>query len=149
MQEVGRKPQAIQSIKLAPAELKELLDELDGYGTERDEFSSRRQHARLRCRTEAVLVTIDQPGQRVAFSVPLRNISDGGAAFLHRSMLHNGTPCTFAVLLVGGGRMKVPAKVVRCRHIRGMIYEIGLKFDRAVDLRQLVVEGTELPDNQR
>ena len=62
--------------------------------------------------------------------LPLRNISAGGLSFLHRSMLHVGTTAAITIPHSNGKSLQRAGRVVRSRHVSGMVYEIGLQFDQ-------------------
>lgn len=83
------------------------------------------------------VVGIAQMGSEAAYSVPMREISDAGMAFLHRSMLHPKTPCTLHLVLPDGERIDVVGKVVSVRHIEGMIHDISVVFDTPLDLASI------------
>ena len=120
----------VRSIKLTPQEISKLMAELDQAATASGNEQSCRLHERFPCRADAVIVKIEPHGlSPKQFVVPIRNISEGGVAFLHNTMLHLGTHCTIYVLLGKGRSFKTTGRVVRCRHLYGMIHEVGLKFD--------------------
>ena len=83
------------------------------------------------------VVSIAQMGSEATYAVPMREISDKGMAFLHRSMLHPNTPCTLHLSLSDGERIDVAGKVAGVRHVEGMIHDIRVAFDRPIDLSGL------------
>jgi hypothetical protein len=123
---------SITPIKLDDEELDALLDEMDS--VEMKPAVNHRRHERVPCRCPGVLVIINQQGYQSTFWIPVRDISKGGIAFLHRSMLHKGTPCTIRVRTPGQKWLEVPGKIVRSRYLRNMIYEVGLQFNREIDV---------------
>ncbi len=124
----------IDSVKLKDPELLRVLDRLDQNEAEEGERAERRADPRIRYRIRHLVVHINQSGSVVAFLVPSRNISRRGIAFLHRQMLHVDTPCRVAVVLPEGEWLSVSARVVRCQHVEGMLHEIGLQFDKPIQL---------------
>ncbi len=125
----------VRSIKLTPQQTAELMAELDQAATANGNEKSRRLHERFSCRVDAVIVEIDPNGlPPKQFIVPIRNISEGGVAFLHGAMLRVGTHCTLYILLEKGRSFKTTGRVARCRYLQGMVHEIGLKFDAEVSL---------------
>lgn len=125
----------VKVIKLTPQETTELMDELDRTAAASGNDQSCRVHERFPLRADAVIVKVEPTGLPAKqFVVPIRNISEGGVAFLHNAMLHAGTRCTLYVLLEKGRSFKTSGRVVRCRHLQGMIHEVGLKFDSEVSL---------------
>lgn len=70
-----------------------------------------------------------------------RNLSAGGIGILHSSYVHAGTPCTVHIPLPTGTNsdsLPVRGKVVRCRHVRGTVHEVGIRFDEHIDLRRVM-----------
>jgi len=61
----------------------------------------------------------------MAFRVHARRLSSNGAAVLHGAYLNIGTRC---VLQLPGMPNGVVAHVGDCRHVRGMIHEVDLRF---------------------
>lgn len=125
---------AISSIKMMPTALNKLLDELDG--NQIIPQLDHRKADRHRCRYTAIIVVVNQHGYQSVFMIPVRDISKSGVAFLHRSMLHRDTPCEIRFRAPNRQWVQISGKVVRSRYVRDMIYEIGLKFDEAVDADQ-------------
>jgi len=67
-----------------------------------------------------------------------RNLSGTGISLLHNSFVHNGTTCTVHLPLLLGGTAAAAGKVMRCRHVKGLIHEIGIKFAAPVNIRDFV-----------
>jgi hypothetical protein len=125
----------IEPVKLNPTDLNRLLDELDAAGV--SPSTNRRGSERVACRRTVLLVTIDQNGFQSTFMIAVRDISEGGVAFLHRSMLHQGTRCTIRVRTPDQKWLVLGGSVVRSRYIRDMVYEVGLQLDATIDVGQL------------
>ncbi len=131
----------IRSIRLSDHRLQQLLDSLDAGGQAVPaEAARQRKHERVACRLHAVVLRITHRDEAVNFLVPTRNISRGGLGFLHGSMLHQGTPCKLMLVFKDGRKLKADGTVARCRHVSGMIYEVGVKFDREIDLQDAPVD---------
>lgn len=129
----------IQSISLSRAQIAELLDSLEFHSGSYDPASrdTRREHERIPCRKSAVLFELVGMPETMAFAAPVRNISCGGLCFLHRSMLHVDTPLRMCLLLDNGASFRTAGTVVRARHVMGLIHEVGVKFNKPIDLSQL------------
>lgn len=67
-----------------------------------------------------------------------RNLSGTGVSLLHNSYVHNGTTCTVHLPLLVGGTAATSGKVMRCRHVKGLIHELGIKFAEPVNIRDFV-----------
>jgi hypothetical protein len=122
----------LSSVKLTPDALDRMLDDLDA-GNVIPTVDNRKAN-RISCRCTVVIVVINQGGYESTFLIPLRDLSSGGIAFLHRSMLHKGTLCTIRMRTPDLRWLQVHGRVVRSRYIRDMVYEVGLKFRDPVDL---------------
>jgi hypothetical protein len=123
----------IASIKMTREQLTLLLDELDK--REIVPVNQQRREERIPCRCTGMILTVEQQGHESVFAIPVRNVSRQGVAFLHRSMLHPGSRCRVEIRTQDRQWVCTAGKVVRSRHIRGMIYEIGLKFDQRIDVK--------------
>lgn len=112
-----------------------LLHQLDAAAEhEAERFASRRGHVRCHVREFALFSLLKHNRVDAMFFVPVRNVSNGGAAFLHRCMLHNGETCALQFHLRDGTWIQATGKVVRCRHIEQMVHEIGIQFDTPIVL---------------
>lgn len=109
-----------------------MLDEMDANRV--IPTSDHRADPRVNCRCSAVIVIVNQSGYESTFLNPVRNISQSGIAFLHRSMLHQGTQCIIRIRTPDQRWLQLGGDVVRSRYIRSMVYEIGLKFGEPLDL---------------
>ncbi|MDX2116758.1 MAG: PilZ domain-containing protein [Planctomycetota bacterium] len=72
-----------------------------------------------------------------ALVVP-RDVSDGGLSFLHGVFIYSGTHILIQLKTRDGEQMLVPGKVVRCTHVVGRVHEVGVKFDRPIDVAPFV-----------
>ena len=70
--------------------------------------------------------------------VRARNLSAGGLGFFHGCFLYTGTPCHVALQTVHGEKVALPAKVSWCRHVRGQTHEIGVRFDRLIEIKEFI-----------
>lgn len=125
----------IRSVRVDKSLLRRILDALDGSGCNFE--LNKRRYTRLSYRGRQVILYTKQTERDVAFIVPTRNISRGGMSFLHGQMMHIGQPCSIDLATNDGNWMTVDGVVVRCRHVRGMIHEIGLKFNSLINLEDL------------
>jgi len=133
----------IRSVRVDKGLLRRILDALDNSGCNFE--LNKRRHQRLQYRGRQVILYTKQTERDIAFIVPTRNISRGGMSFLHGQMMHIGQLCAVDLAAKDGTWLSVEGTVVRCRHIRGMIHEIGLKFNGLLnleDLRDLEEEST-------
>ena len=74
------------------------------------------------------------------FQTRCRNISAGGAAFLHRWYVHPGTTCRLIVVTPAGVGIRFEATVVRCRYVTREVCEVAVRFATPVDIEELLPE---------
>lgn len=106
--------------------LRSILDALDNNPCRFD--LSRRRYERIPYRDRHAILYTAQAGRDVAFIVPTRNISLGGLSFLHGQRMQAGQVCTISLVTNKGDWMTIEGIVVRCRHVWGVIHEIGVEF---------------------
>lgn len=122
----------ICDIRLTPQAIEAILEELDGL--EREVPESKRRSERFPLRGIAVnmeLTCVDHlglaPGRVIR--VRLRNVSQHGLAFLSGVMVPLGANLTLRLPIGQKGEMvEKRAVVVRCRHVKGMVHEVGAEF---------------------
>jgi CheY-like chemotaxis protein len=57
---------------------------------------------------------------------------------LHSSYIHPGTHCTVYIPLPNGTEMGIEGSVMRCKHFKGLIHEVGIKFKIAINVREFL-----------
>nr|MCU0688334.1 response regulator [Phycisphaerales bacterium] len=67
-----------------------------------------------------------------------RNLSSDGVGILHSAYVHAGTTCVVFLPQPRGGEIAVDAVVMRCKHFKGLIHEVGLKFKTPVNVRDFL-----------
>jgi CheY-like chemotaxis protein len=88
---------------------------------------------------KVVTMELFQPGgaSTVLKYIP-RNLSRGGICLLHSAYVHPGSRCVVTLPHPARGSMPVAGQIVRCRHLRGKIHEIGIKFDESCNVRDIL-----------
>jgi hypothetical protein len=115
--------------------LKQVLDELyRGRATQQHE---RRKQQRIVYRCLRMVLIVGEPEGEVAFIVASRNVSQGGTCLLHRQMLYPSEHCRVVFPLPENKHLLVRARVVRCRFIKGILHEIGVKFEHPIKPKEL------------
>jgi len=126
------------TIGLAERELLELIDILDEAEQAWDR-NPRRDFARWPFRQIGLEVSVVHPGGTEAtIRLACRNISRGGIAVLHRGFLYPGTLCRVRLPRLDGTSADLPGKVCRCQHRRGTLHEVGIKFNKPLNLKLYV-----------
>lgn len=72
------------------------------------------------------------------YLVKCRNISAGGMGFLHGGPLAIGTACEMTLLRADRTTLKLRGVVARCECIERHIFEIGVRFEKDIDLNKLM-----------
>jgi hypothetical protein len=86
----------------------------------------------------AAMRVVHPGGNVTSHLVRTRNLSAGGVGILHSSFLHPGTACHFAIKTIHGENVAVPARILWCRHVEGRCHELGLRFDRMLQIDEFV-----------
>ena len=115
--------------------LKEVLDELDRAKSLQEQ--EKRKYERIGYRCLRIVLIVKESGGEVAFMAAARNVSQGGTCLLHRQMLYPAEQCRIVLPLPENKRLLVRARVVRCRFIRGILHEIGVRFERPIKPEEL------------
>ncbi|CAN5715033.1 hypothetical protein BH11PLA1_BH11PLA1_11100 [soil metagenome] len=124
------------TVRISGADLLRLEEEMDA---KNPGGSPRRSFLRWPFPKEAVLVEMIQPsGATSRLRYACRNLSTTGIGILHSTYVHIGTKCIVHLPRLDGGVATFAAIVARCMHYRGVIHEVGLKFDAALNVREYV-----------
>lgn len=116
--------------------LQPLLDELEG---RRPGATRGRNHARFPFTHGSVRLTLHQPGGSApTCEVGVRNISRAGAGLIHRAYVHPRTRCSLELTALDATTAHVPGLVVRCRHVDGLLHELGVEFESQLPLQRFL-----------
>ncbi len=134
---------AIDRLRMSDSDRRKLLDLIERKAiieaakqTNPSDKNSDRRSIRVRVDMPNIHVDITQPsGSHAKFSVIPRNLSAGGMSFVHGQYLHQGTRCSITLPTLDGEQIYLNANAILCRHITGVIHEIGVQFDETIDLR--------------
>ncbi len=135
----GERP--VETLRLGTQELTDLVAELEreagpGVGSR----GSKRESRRWRAQHQKIVVTLqDENGPRRSFVMVPRNISTGGMGLLHGAYVHVGCPCAVALRDTRGRGVQVKGTIIRCKHLRGSIHDIGVRFDERVNPRDFFI----------
>lgn len=130
-------PPAANTIRLAGKDLERVLDDIDTQPP--DGAGYKRTFVRWPFRHGGVRIEVLE-GSRICSSLryACRNISGGGMSVMHSAYVHPGTCCVAHLPKRDGDTLAVTGKVHRCRHFRGHIHEVGIRFDRTIDVGNFV-----------
>lgn len=114
-----------------------LLDKLNNHRQVDDEVHPSRIHSRREYHDPYMLMvienddTMDRP-----MTLAARNISRGGVGLLHSSFVYPKTRVSVHLTVDGKNPTPVRGVVQRCIHRGGVVHEIGVKFDREINIQQ-------------
>jgi hypothetical protein len=135
------------SVSLPEAKRGELLDRLDGKGgsTERgNRRHERRIDTRFEYRMRDVIVRVEHlAGGTSDLPVSSRNLSSGGIGFLHGAYMHIGSKCLVVLITKNKEVVQMHGAVVMCRHLEGLVHEIGVQFEGRILPERFVSELTD------
>lgn len=119
---------------LEESERDRLLDDLDRNSTPGGP-GSRRASERHTFRQSNLPVTIVHPaGGETWFLAQARNLSATGLAVIHTGYIHAGSRCRVVLHSRANESVSVKGRVVRCRHLAGIIHELGIHYDMPIDI---------------
>ncbi len=119
-------------------EIEAIREQLDA-GSAGQGNSPQRQYRRWTYEQQPVTVRMTHPGDMVTtLQYACRNLSNGGMSILHSSFVHEGTRCVVLLPHPTKGAIQIQGAVIRCRHCRGKIHEVGIRFDASVDLSEVL-----------
>lgn len=135
--------ESASTLRLSPMEIDRLKRELeaDTPGAE----AAKRVYQRWPFEHRAVRMEVQHPGgaNTVLNYVP-RNLSREGIGLLHSSFVYPGTRCTVFLPHPARGEVPLGGAILRCRHFRGKVHELGIKFDQPIDVREFLgADATE------
>lgn len=136
-------------LRLSKAEFKALMEQLNQTDGSVPKVMLRRKHKRYALPTGwTATVELHQPGgSPVKFPGVLRDISRGGSSMLYIGYVHAGASVKFCFRGPDDGlNLRAEGKVVRCRHVKAHIHEIGIRFNADLPLEFLVPSDTPNKD---
>lgn len=138
----------IQSIRLSDQQVSAVLNLLDS--KEESSQQELRRFKRTSFRTRKVLLHVldGHHGLESSFRVVARNLSMDGLGFIHGQMLPPGKRVLVQIPRKGTDLLNVLAKVAHCRHVKGMIHEVGLKFLAFGNNRHLAAASLSSPSGR-
>lgn len=133
-----RNAKPIETIKLESGDKKRFVEELNQTARPMRPEQDRRR-LRVDYNIGDIEVAITQPtGSRVDYLVVPRNLSANGVAFLHGGFVYVGSVCEISLRMLDGQHVRAAGRVVACRHVAGMIHEVAMRFDSAINLALFV-----------
>lgn len=129
----------LATLRLNWSQMLQLHAQIDSLAANEANVNRRRGERFAYHRYAQLVVTLHHPGGgSMRFAVLSRDLSAGGAAFLHGTFVYPGTRAVIELETLDGCWIPADAKVVRCRHIAGKAHEVGIAFEQPIDPRQYV-----------
>ncbi len=135
---VSERNKKLNSLRLDERMLNAVLDKLD---TELDNqgVNTHRTYVRWPFRHTDIEVALTHPGgSKSSVLVACRNLSCGGISLLHNAYVHVNTPIEVMLPHPFRGQVAQQGKVTRCRHRGGLLHEVGVRFDKQINVRDFI-----------
>jgi len=134
----------VDTIRLSSTDVTAIMAELDGAGGGASPSKPLRFLKRWKFRGSAAIVSVlDKANNRTNFVVQPRDLSASGIGVLHGAFIHPGTRCLVGLRRLDGTVATIPGKIVRCRHIRNRLHELGVQFDERVSPADFIAFDNE------
>lgn len=136
----GSEP-AIDTLKISAGEYAKLTDSLQA---EADRFNGSNGRGDVRfpyAPTNLTMRVLHPGGTYNNFVVRSRNLSNGGIGVFHGGFLHEGTQVEVNLQTDDGETMATVGHVSHCRLVGGRVHELGIRFDRKIDVSNFLEEG--------
>ena len=131
-----QQPHVTNTVRMKSAELQKLHEELEAANRGN---SHARKCIRLDYLQMSVRVEMHQAGgSAVTLQYAARNISSEGLGILHNSYVHPNTRCIVHLKHRDGHEVPIEALAVRCRHVKGLVHEVGLRFKASINVRDFI-----------
>lgn len=116
-----------------------VLSSLDEASPKKGKPEVQRVHARWAFPRVSVPITIHHPGgSETTLRMACRNLSRGGIGVLHSTYVYPGSRVTVTLPRISGGEVAVRGTAARCEHRQGVIHEVGIGFDREINVREFI-----------
>jgi hypothetical protein len=126
-------------MNVAEEEVQEIICHIDRAAQERASCSHLRSEPRIPFRRNGVVLSLTHPGQSESvFLVCTRNISRGGIGVLLGAFVHPGTRCEVELPSLDGLKRSAFGIVQWCRLVRGIIHEVGIRFEQGLEVEQFI-----------
>ena len=87
------------------------------------------------------VIHLESKGVSGKCTVLMRNLSAAGCSFLHSIFIYPQTQCHVELRTVDGELTMTPGVIKRCSHVSGWIHEIGVQFNKPIDVEGFIAEA--------
>ncbi len=143
-----------RSARLPDPVRQELLDRLDrSANSEQNAIANqrfdKRRDQRWPYRRNDIQITIEHPAGGVSqLLLCSRNLSAGGISLLHGGYIYPNSRCKLTLCRLDGQQHLATGTIVSCRHLQGLLHEIGLQFDRRIDPHDFIEAASSTGGSQ-
>ncbi len=130
------KREPTNTVRISAVDLMRLDQEMN---LKKSGTNTRRAFIRWPFAKQSLMVEMQQPGGAASsLHYACRNLSTTGMGILHSSYIHSGTRCNVHLPDLEGNVHPTCGKVMRCVHYKGVIHEVGIGFDKPLNIRDFV-----------
>lgn len=123
----------IETLRFSDRDREELLESVETASVKPVQDDRRRLRVQY-TQAKAVLSLFSETGAATKFVVMPRNLSRLGVAFVHGRFMFPDTRCEVMIQKLDQKWEAVAGVIKSCRHVQGMVHEIAVVFDEAIDL---------------
>lgn len=134
-QNQGHEP--IETLRISDRDKQKLVEDVNragGKGVQHERRALRVQYTEAK----AVLTLHNESGGSTRLAVVPRNLSRRGLAFVHGRYIYVDTRCEVMLKTLGGEWKALNGVIRNCRHVSGIVHEVAVVFDEAIDLSEFV-----------
>ena len=138
-------PSIIQTLRIEPRKLASMLEDL----RQEESISTPEQgpeNDRVWLNKKILVNFKGKYSSANQYEAHVRNISATGMSFVLGVYTYPDTPCTITIHTYSGEQQCLSGTVVRCRHLMGMIHEIGARFDSEIELDEFIDQSSRSLD---
>ena len=138
--------QAVDTLGLRPQDMRVLVDELNRK-SQLQHVEVERRRTRYPFNTGEVSVQVRHPnGAETTYRMLTRNLNSHGIGFILGRFVYLNTVCAIELPTLDHERITVTGKVVHCRHLSGVVHELGVAFDRPIEVENFIASLQQARD---
>ena len=129
----SRDHEPIETLRISDRDKQKLIDSVnEGAGKS---INNERRALRVQyTEAKAILKLYMETGGTTRLAVVPRNLSRRGMAFVHGRFIYADSRCECMIKTLCGEWEVLPGVVRSCRHVSGIVHEVAVVFDSAIDL---------------
>ncbi|MEM9415853.1 MAG: response regulator [Planctomycetota bacterium] len=131
----SRDHEPIETLRISDRDKQKLVDSVNETG----DMSVKQCRRALRVQyteAKAILTLHMETGGSTRLAVVPRNLSRWGMAFVHGRFIYADARCEVMLKTLAGEWETRPGVVRSCRHVSGIVHEVSVVFDSAIDLSE-------------